>query len=162
MSGTKSRTLYGVITLLVALVILASSLAGLYYYQYNQELSVNSTYIQQLKNANVYYYSNMLIDYGNGTRTWFNNTKLQPGTNVYIETQILSNGLVNATWYPQYSSHFVTAIFNLGDTKTMNWLLWTYNKTASWQMAQVGPDGLQATNGSIFAWSYCGSNCTAP
>jgi hypothetical protein len=161
-STSKSRTLYGVIVVLVALLVIVSSIAGLYFVQYNQEVSANSTYIQQLKGANVKYLSYILFDYGNGTRSWYNNTRLQPETNLYVATQIITNGNVNATYYPQYSSHFVTAIFNLGNTKSLYWLLWTYNRTASWQEAQLGPDALQAYNGSVYAWIYCGSNCTAP
>jgi hypothetical protein len=162
MSANRSRTLYGVIVVLVALLVIASSIAGLYYVQYTQELAANSTYVQQLKAANVTYNANLLLDYGNGTRTWFNNTKVLPGTNVYIETQIVTGGRINATWYPQYSSHFVTAIFNVGSTSSLYWLLYTYNKTAAWQQAPVGPDGLQAYNNSVYVWIYCGSNCTAP
>ena len=159
---SKQRTLYGVIVVLVALLVIVSSLAGLYYVQYNQELASNSTYVQQLKAANVYYLGNLLFDYGNGTKTWFNNTKLSPGTNVYVETQIVTGGRVNATYYPSFSSHLVTSIFNLGNTNSLYWLLYSYNKSASWQMTAVGPDELQAFNNSVYGWIYCGANCTAP
>jgi hypothetical protein len=159
---TQPRTLYGLIAVLVAIIVIVSSLAGLYYYQYGQVVSENSTYVQELNQLNVKYLSNVLIDYGNGTRRWYNTTNVQPGTNLYVETQIIAGGNVNATYYPQYQSHFVTAIFNVGNTKTMYWLLWTYNKTESWQQASVGPDQLQVTNDSIFAWGFCGGNCTSP
>src|SRR4029077_1253401 len=100
---SKQRTLYGVIVVLVALLAIVSSFAGLYYVQYNQQLAANSTYVQQLKAVNVNYLSNLLFDFGNGTKTWFNNTKLSPGTNVYVETQIVTGGRVNATYYPSFS-----------------------------------------------------------
>lgn len=162
MPASNPRTLYGVIVVLVALLVIVSSIAGLYYVQYTQELAANSTYAQQLKAANVTFNANLLLDYGNGTKTWYNSTKVLPGTNVYLETQIVTDGRINSTWYPQYSEHLVTAIFNVGSTSSLYWLLYSYNRTASWQQTQVGPDLLQATNNSVYAWIYCGSNCTAP
>jgi len=150
------------IAILVAIIVIVSSLAGLYYYQYTKVASENSTYVHELNQLNVKYLSNVLIDYGNGTRMWYNLTNVQPGTNLYVETQIIAAGHINASYYSQFQSHFVTAIFNVGNTNTMYWLLWTYNKTASWQQTQVGPDQLQVSNDSIFAWSFCGGNCTSP
>jgi|SRR5579862_8707562 len=147
---------------LVAIIVIVSSLAGLYYYQYTKVASENSTYVQQLNQLKVKYLSSVLIDFGNGTKNWYNSTNVQPGTNLYVETQIITGGNVNATYYPAYQSHFVTAIFNVGNTKTAYWLVWTYNKTASWQQAQAGPDQLSVTNNSVFAWGFCSGNCTTP
>ena len=158
----QTKTLYGIIALLIAILVVVSGVAALYYYQYSQAETANQTYVQQLKQLNVKYLSNILFDYGNGTQTWYNNTKVDPGWNLYVTTQLITNGNMNATYYPQYSSHFVTSIYNVANTKTEYWLIWTYNATASWQMAQVGPDQLQMYNESVYAWTYCGSNCTAP
>jgi hypothetical protein len=158
----QNKTLYGIIAILIAIVVIVSSVAVLYYYQYNQAESSNQTYVQQLRKLNVKYLSDILIDYGNGTRAWYNDTKVEPGWNLYVTMQLITNGKMNATYYPVYSSHFVTSIFNVANTKTEYWLIWTSNATSSWQMAQVGPDQLLMYNGSEYAWTYCGSNCTAP
>jgi hypothetical protein len=158
----QSRSFYGIFAVLVALLIITSSIAGLYYYQYTQAEALNSTYVSQLKQLNVKYNSNIFVDYGNGTSHWYNVTNVQPGSNLYVETEIIANGQVNATYYPEYESHLVTAINNVGNTNSLYWLLWTYNKTALWQMASTGPDLLPVTNNSIFAWSYCGANCSQP
>ena len=162
MTTKESRNLYAAIVVLAALLVIVSSVAGLYYYQYSQVSSQNSTYVSELNKLDVKYFSSTLIDYGNGTREWNNVTNVLPGTNFYVETQIITSGNINATYYPQYQSHFVTAINNVGDSNTLSWLLWTYNSTASWQEAQVGPDQLQVFNGSVYAWAYCGANCTSP
>lgn len=158
----KTKTLYGIIASLVALLVVVSSLAGLFYYQSVQAQVQNQAYVRQLRQLNVLYSSAVLIDYGNGTRTWYNETNVAPGLNFYVLTQVVTRGHVNATYYPQYGSHFVTAIYNVANTKNEYWLLWTYNSTSSWQMAQVGADQLQVYNGSVFAWTYCGSNCPPP
>ena|SRR5579872_4947365 len=149
-------------TVLVALLVIVSTVAGLYYTEYSQAKGQNSTYVSELERLNVKYLSSVFIDYGNGSKAWHNSSNVQPGTNLYVETQIITGGRLNATYYAQYQSHSVTAIGNVGNTNSLYWLLWTYNKTASWQQAQVGPDLLTVTNGSIFAWSYCGANCTQP
>jgi hypothetical protein len=158
----QSRSFYGIFAVLVALLIITSSIAGLYYYQYSQAEALNSTYVSQLKQLNVKYNSNIFVDYGNGTSHWYNVTNVQPGSNLYVETEIIANGQVNATYYPEYESHLLTAINNVGNTNALYWLLWTYNKTALWQMASTGPDLLPVTNNSVFAWSYCGANCSQP
>ena len=156
------KSFYMAITVMVALLVIVSAVAGLYYYQYSQAQSLNSSYVSELNRLNVRYLSDVLIDYGNGTRHWYNSTNIQPGTNFYVETQIITGGQINATYYPEYQSHLVTAINNVGNTNSLYWFLWTYNSTALWQQASVGPDLLPVTNGSIFAWSYCGANCTQP
>lgn len=103
-------------------------------------------------------HNSVLFDYGNGTRTWFNNTAIEAGWNLYIETVVLAKGHVAAQWYPQYSAHFVTGIAGVSNTNTKYWFLWSYNKTASWQVSQVGADSILVTSGSVYAWTYCGSD----
>jgi hypothetical protein len=105
------------------------------------------------------YAADILIDFGNGTRHWYNNTQVQPGWNMYVETVVLSHGNLHAQWYPQYQEHFVSGIDGVSNSKTMYWFLWTHNATA-WQTAQVGADQLPIYNGSVFAWTYCGETAS--
>ena len=146
---------------LVALVIVSGFAAVYYYSRYNQAESQNETYLQQLKALDVSYDSHILIDFGNGTNVWYNDTHFQPGLNLYVATQVITGGQVNATYYPSYSEHFVTAIYNVANSGNNYWGIWTYNSTASWQMANVGADDLQIYNGSVYAWFY-GPNTSPP
>lgn len=102
--------------------------------------------------------ASVLFDFGNGTRRWYNETQIEPGWNLYIATVIMMNGNVNAQWYPQFGSHFVTGIAGVTNTKTNFWYIWAYNKTTSWQLAQVGADQLKMYNGSIYAWTFCAAD----
>ncbi|MDG6954751.1 MAG: hypothetical protein JRN33_07220 [Nitrososphaerota archaeon] len=102
------------------------------------------------------YSVNVLVDFGNGTRHWYNGTQVQPGWNMYVTTVLISKGNLQAQWYPEYQEHFVTGIDGISNSNSMYWFLWTYNRTASWQVSQVGADALSAYNGSVFAWTYCG------
>ncbi len=127
------------------------------YRQASSELSqLWSSYLKLKPASGSLYTANILFDFGNGTRRWYNSTEIQPGWNLYIATVVLTNGNLQAQWYPQYQEHFVSAIGGVSNSKTTFWFLWTYNKTASWQTAQVGADGLTVYNGSVFAWTFCG------
>lgn len=161
-ASQRRRAFLGVIVILVAAVLLTSAVAAYYYSQYNQVESENRTYVQQLKQLGVEYSSHILIDFGNGTKTWYNDTKFQPGWDVYVATQVITDGHINATYYPPpYSEHLITAIYNVAEVGTDYWGLWTYNATSSWQMAQVGADDLKVYNGSVYAWAF-GTNLAPP
>jgi hypothetical protein len=105
--------------------------------------------------------SDILIDFGNGTNDWFNDTSVQPRWNLYVATLVITSGNVNATYYPEYAEHLVTGIDDVLNSNSEYgpfWFLWTYNSTTSWQVAQVGPDLLPMYNGSIYAWTYCSAD----
>jgi hypothetical protein len=127
------------------------------YQQASSQLSqLWSRYLSLKPASNSLYVADILIDFGNGTRHWYNDTQVQPGWNMYVETVVLSHGNLQAQWYPQYQEHFVSGIDGVSNSATRFWFLWTYNETASWQTAQVGADQLPVYNGSVFAWTYCG------
>jgi hypothetical protein len=98
---------------------------------------------------------NVLIEPGNGTRHWYNDTHVQAGWNMYITTVVLLNGSVGANWYPQYGEHLITSIGGVPNTNTRSWFLWTYNNTARWAVSQAGADLTPSLNGSTYAWTYC-------
>ncbi len=203
------------VVVLIALLIISSSLGAFYLYQLGEETQSKNQYIDELKAANdnynqlasnynsaltlynetfsllvraiavvntsqpVYqqasaelsrlwngylklkpasgslYTANILLDLGNGTRRWYNNTQVQPGWNLYIVTVVLTDGNLQAQWYPQYQEHFISGIEGVSNSKTEFWWLWTYNETAGWKTAQVGADLLPVYDGSRFAWTYC-------
>ena len=134
----QTKTLYGVIAVLIAMLIIVSSVGGLYYVKYSQVSSDNSIYLRQLNQLNVKYDADILIDYGNGTYTWYNDTSVQPGSNLYTTTVLVTNGYVNATCC-EFGSHFVTGIDGVQNSNSESWWLWTYNETASWQVARSRP-----------------------
>jgi hypothetical protein len=131
------------------------------YQQASSQLSqLWSKYLSLKPASSSLYAADILIDFGNGTRVWYNDTRVQPGWNMYVETVVLSHGDLQAQWYPDYQEHLVTGIGGVTDSQTMDWFLWTYNETASWQTSQVGADQLPVYNGSVFAWTYCGESAS--
>jgi hypothetical protein len=102
--------------------------------------------------------NSILFDFGNGTRKWFNQTAINPGWNLYIETVVLNDGKVDAQWYPQYGEHLVNGIGGISNSATQYWFLWSYNKTAGWRSSQVGADNILVTSDSVYGWTYCAAD----
>lgn len=97
----------------------------------------------------------MLVDFGNGTREWFNDSTAQPGWNGYVVTLVLLKGGVQADWYPQYGEHLVTGIDGVPQTASKSWFLWSFSGGA-WSASLSGADQMTITNGTTFAWTLCG------
>lgn len=153
-------TFYGVAVVMTALLMITSAVAVTFYNGYEHELSVNNGQAAELQHFISRYgavlESNVLIDFGNGTRHWFNGTQVQPGWNFYTLTLAVTNGRVNATCCA-FGSHFVTGIDGVQSSASQDraWLDWTYNGTARWQLPSAGADELNVFNDSVFAWTYC-------
>lgn len=152
------RTLTTIVVLLVAALLVSGTVAGYYALQYQRAESNSSLYLSELKTAQPTQQTNLLFVFDNGTRVW-DNVTVPTGSNAYIATVIATHGVVNATWYAApLDEHYVTGIDNVQSTQVQSWFFWTYNSTASWQVSQVGADDLIASNGSVFAWTYCSYN----
>lgn len=115
---------------------------------------VNET--RTFKGSYATYSADMMIDYGNGTLVWYNDTAIQPGWNLYTATLVLLKGNVQATWYPAFQppEHFVYGINGVVGPNTKGWFIWEFGRGA-WQASTTGADPLQVYNGTIFAWTLC-------
>jgi hypothetical protein len=105
-------------------------------------------------------HDSVYFNFGNGTSGWHNGTAIDAGWNLYIETVVLLKGQVVSTWYPSYGEHFITGLGGVSNSASEYWFLWTYSKTTSWQVAQLGADDILATSGSLYAWTYCGADAS--
>lgn len=101
------------------------------------------------------YRVDVLFDFGNGTRKWYNDSTVQPGWNGYVVTLVLLKGNVQATWYPQYGEHLVTELGGASQPASKSWFLWQFSGGA-WTASQTGADQLRITNGTVIAWTLCG------
>jgi len=99
------------------------------------------------------YEVHLLLDFGNGTRRWFNDSTAQPGWNGYVVTLVLLKGDVQAVWYPQYGEHLVTGVDGVSQT-SRSWFLWEFSG-GSWVPSQTGADQLRVNNGTAIAWTLC-------
>ena len=157
----SSLSLYNeTFALLVGAIAVVNTSLPIYQQASSQLSQLWSKYLSLKPASGSLYSADILIDFGNGTRFWYNDTQVQPGWNMYVETVVLSHGDLQAQWYPDYQEHLVTGIDGVSDSQTMSWFLWTYNETASWQTSQVGADLLPVYNGSVIAWTYCGETAS--
>jgi len=97
----------------------------------------------------------ILVNFGNGTSRWYNDTRIQPGWNGYVTTLVLLDGEVQADWYPQYGEHLVTGLGGVSQTSATSWFFWEFGGSG-WSLASTGADGLQMDNGTTVAWTLCG------
>ena len=104
------------------------------------------------------YGTSMEVNYGNGTKTWYNESRIQAGWNGYVATLYLLRNNVEATWYPQFGEHFVSSIGGVGSNSTASWFVWQWHD-GSWSYSEsLGIDLIPIGNGTVFAWtlwSYC-------
>jgi hypothetical protein len=153
------RTLTTIIIILIAALLISSTFAGYYLLQYQQAQTNSNLYLKELKQS-APLTTDILLDFGNGTSTWYNGTVVQPGWNVYLATVEITHGNMNTTWYPQYGEHLINGIDGVQGNQSDSWFLWSYNATSSWQLAQSGADQIPAPSGSVFGWSYCETSPT--
>ena len=121
----------------------ASFVAGYYWLQYDN-LSQQTSGLRVTVNIGV--------DYGNGTRTYYNDTSAWTGEAVLVVTERV------ATVETASSSigNYVTGINGLMASGDYGWTYWPWNSTGnSWEFAPVGADAYQiVVNGSTFLWYY--------
>jgi len=105
---------------------------------------------------------NLLLDFGNGSLKWYNDSEAQPGWNGYVTTLVLLNGNVQAAWYPSGSfgpgtpgEHFVTGLEGVSQTSSTYWGVWQFDG-GKWSYLQTGADLLEVRNGTTIAWALCG------
>jgi hypothetical protein len=97
----------------------------------------------------------MLVDFGNGTRRWLNDTSIQPGWNGYVASLVLLRGNLQAAWYPQYGEHLITSVGGVLQTSSTSWFFWEFSG-GRWTLSATGADQLQIYNGTSIAWTLCG------
>ena len=146
-----------------SIYLLSSSIAAMNtslpaFKQASAQLSALWAVYQGLSPAKSLLHNDVYFDFGNGTQKWYNDTAINAGWNLYIETVVLMSGGVVGEWYPAYGEHLITAIGGVSDSNTQYWFLWTYGGASGWQSAQVGADLVMATSGSVYAWTYCGAD----
>lgn len=94
----------------------------------------------------------VLLDYGNGTRTWAS-CILQPGADtVYNATRLVASSL-NVTWYDGLA--FVDAIDGVRNSYPYFWIWWYWNRSESqWVMGPVACNQYVLEDCNIVAWYY--------
>ena len=151
---------YLVLGLIAALLVAAQ--VGAYYYlqrSYGGTLSTSSAQCGPSNGSSAgtnVVETNTLINYGNGTLRWYNETNIPATWNFYQLTLHLANGNVKEQCYgTPYNEHYVTGINNVNNQNPFYWTVWIFCQSQNaWATSPVGADRIRLSNGQTLAWAY--------
>ena len=125
--------------------LVASLLAGYYLYQYTD---INN----KLEHTNgILIKVNIGVDYGNGTRTYYNSSNALTGQKLLDVTRQVTEVTIGSSSLGAY----VTGINGKTASADYGWTFWPWNsQTTSWDYAPVGADQFAVANGETYVWYY--------
>ncbi len=94
---------------------------------------------------------NILIDYGNGTKIWYNETLVPRESTLLGATEIVAK----VDYYTTKDGSFVTHINGVGGESNRYWIWYIWNSTEnSWSWGPVACDRYILKEGDTVAWRY--------
>ena len=136
---------------LLCLTILTTYLSIYYYTEAQKYQTLYNETLNELSKFSKYILVNILIDYGNGTAIWYNNTAVVGGSSLLEATKTVAE-----VEYTEYSfGVFVSAINNVAGNQTHAWLWYIWNSTkGDWDLGPTGADSWILRDGDIISWVY--------
>lgn len=112
----------------------------------------HATYISSPTTTSV----NLLLNYGNGTLTWYNGTSVPTSLNFFNVTEEILKGNVGAVFFASFGSHFVYSINGVGCPASnifcdQAWAFWTLDGIC-WDLPFVGVDQILVSQTTTVAW----------
>ncbi|HZY94045.1 MAG TPA: hypothetical protein VFE98_04185 [Candidatus Bathyarchaeia archaeon] len=153
---------------IAAMIIISIQASAYYYFQKSYPAASKTSTTCSYSTTNSASTSNSvevnaLLNYGNGTLHWYNQTV--PSTwNSYELTQHITRCNVESDFYGRpLNEHFVRAINGVVNSNGFSWALWTYcQKSNAWVYSHVGADLVQLPNGQTIGWVYENSSQQPP
>jgi hypothetical protein len=136
---------------LIAVALFCTTIAaGAFAVNYYYKLSVLEADYQELLIELDEYTAliDIMIDYGNGTVVWNNDTRIQVGANLLNATDIICDIDVQSSNF----GNFVTAINGVKQDAGHFWIWSIYEE--EWSMGPVGADQFNLHEGDIVGWTY--------
>lgn len=127
---------------LASWALIASFLAGYYRLQY-----------ADIENriGGVLIYVNVGVDYGNHTRTTYNDTKTLTGATLFDVTKQVAN----VTYQVGMMGTEVLSINNVSKNGSFGWTYWIWNATSqSWLIVWENADTYKVASEETFMWYY--------
>jgi hypothetical protein len=99
---------------------------------------------------------NFLLNYGNGTLVWYNQTSVPTSWNFFNVTELITKGNLGAVFFASFGSHFVYSINGVGCPASNifcdeAWGFWTLDGIC-WDLPFVGVDVIPVTQAMTVAW----------
>jgi len=136
-------------TLLLVWAVASTTIGSYYYMEYTKYQKLSQDLKQKLGEVSISV--NIAIDYGNGTRTWFNETTLPLGATVFNATAKVANPEPD----PQYGESFIIAINGVGQNKNENmyWIWWFWDETQNkWTPGPVANNEYTLSSDQTVIW----------
>ena len=85
---------------------------------------------------------------------WFRDVEVPKGTDGYELLEVVTEGDLAAEWYPEFRSHFVSAVFGTAPQGDGFWGVFVWNETnGSWEPLPVGADLYSLKDGHVMGWA---------
>ncbi|MBS7638942.1 MAG: DUF4430 domain-containing protein [Candidatus Bathyarchaeia archaeon] len=135
---------------LLCLLIVAAYLAIYYYNESAYYKALYERASSDLKRLTMPV--NILIDYGNETRMWYNSTLVPRESSLFFATKIVAS--VESISYPEMGE-FVTSINGVGGEPNKYWMWYTWNpEKGDWDLGPVACDKYILRENETVMWRY--------
>ena len=139
------------VVLLSAFAVLSFS-GALYMYNEYRVLDQNHQAIQE-NIDNVSINIDFIVDFGNGTIIYFNQTRVPVGFSMYNSTEfIIGEENVDSIYYSDFNSYFVNSLLGTGNNRDYAWSAWQYQQ--DWELLEIGSNLFIPKDGQTIAWYY--------
>ncbi|MEM1550756.1 MAG: DUF4430 domain-containing protein [Candidatus Bathyarchaeia archaeon] len=133
---------------LLCLLIVAAYLAVHYYNESAYFKGLYGEALEELKALKEMISVNILIDYGNGTQVWYNNTSVMRGASVLTATQTIAN-----VEYTDFGwGIFVDSINGIKNEGSWFWMWYIWE--GKWVLGPVASDRYVLREGDTIMWRY--------
>lgn len=107
--------------------------------------------------------ASMLVQGEEAKPEWFRGIEIPEGTDAYALTNIVTEGNIKSTFYPEYKSHFVEGIQGVENRPPYYWMIYMWNEaTIKWEPLPVASDFFSVKDGHTFAWHYTDTSKSDP
>lgn len=133
--------------LLLVWAVASTALGSYYYWEYNKYQKLSRHLEQELGEVSIS--ANIAIDYGNGTRIWFNETILPIGAATVFDATDKVADLEGTS--------FITAINGVrqNENENMYWMWWIWDETQQkWILGPVASNEYTLSDHESVIWYY--------
>ncbi len=96
----------------------------------------------------------VLVEPSSGGARWFRDVEVPKGTDGYELLEAVTDGELEAEWFPEFRSHFVSGILGVAPEGAQFWGVFVWNETnAGWEPLPVGADLYSVKDGHVMGWA---------
>ncbi|MGQ9515042.1 MAG: DUF4430 domain-containing protein [Thermoproteota archaeon] len=135
---------------LIVMLVISASFALYYYSAYK---SLEQSYTRILSELEELTYStNLLVEFSNGTKIWYNGTLVPIGSSLF---NLTTRTVGDLEYQTMYGSVFITSIMGERNSGNFFWLWYLWNSsTNDWVLGMVGSDQYILHDGDTLAWYF--------